>query len=331
MNKKTSEKIRVGIFVITGAALLIVGIYMIGNKQTLFGNSFELISVFRNVNGLQIGNNVRYSGINVGTVGEIEMINDTSIQVIMRIEGNIRRHIKSDAVATVSSDGLVGSMFVNVIPGDGSGGSVNSGDIIQSYSKIGADDMLSTLNVTNENAALLTADRLTITGAISDGQGTLGVLLNDSVIANDLKETVANLKKTSTETIVLMKKVNNVVTEFTGDNSIASVLLKDSVQAEALKQVIDNLAKVSSGVLVTIDNLNSLMEDIKTGEGAITTMLYDSAMAIDLKSAMHNLEKGTILLNEDLEALKHSFPLKGYYKKEAKRQAKEEKKKAAEN
>lgn len=331
MNKKTSEKIKVGIFVITAAALLIVGIYMIGNKQTLFGNSFELLTVFRNVNGLQIGNNVRYSGINVGTVGEIDMLNDTSIQVTMRIQSKIQRHIKTDAIATVSSDGLVGSMFVNIIPGNGSEKTVESGDKIQSFSKIGTDDMLSTLNVTNENAALLTADLLKITEAIIKGQGTLGMLLKDSVIANDLKATVANLKKTSNETITLMKKVNNVVEEFTQDNSIASLLLKDSTQAEVLKKVIDNLAEVSDGVLVTVDNLNTLMEDIKTGEGTLTAMLYDSAMANDLKSAMHNLERSTILLNEDLEALKHSFPLKGYYKKEAKRQAKEDKKKAKED
>jgi phospholipid/cholesterol/gamma-HCH transport system substrate-binding protein len=69
-----------------------------------------------------------------------------------------------------------------------------------------------------------------------------------------------------------------------------------------------------------------VLNDIKEGPGAISTLMYDSVMAINLKESMHNMNTTTVLLNENLEALKHSFPVKGYFKKEAKRQAKEEKK-----
>jgi phospholipid/cholesterol/gamma-HCH transport system substrate-binding protein len=326
MVRKTSEKIKVAVFVITGAILLIVGIYMIGNKQTMFSNNFELFTVLRNANGLQIGNNVRYSGINVGTVGKIEMMNDTTILVSMRVQEKIKQYIKQDAIATISSDGLVGSMFVNIIPGNGATIIISSGDTIKSYSKIGADDMLSTLNVTNENAALLTADLLKITESINDGKGALGVLLNDSTIAVNLKATITNLKITSGQTIVTMQKLNKTIDDYSQKNSIASLLFKDSLQAEELKTIIHNLAVASEGVTATINNLNGVLNDIKQGEGAISTMMYDSAFAIDLKESMHNVNTTTVLLNENLEALKHSFPVKGYFKKEAKRQAKEEKK-----
>jgi phospholipid/cholesterol/gamma-HCH transport system substrate-binding protein len=326
MVRKTSEKIKVAVFVITGAILLIAGIYMIGNKQTMFSNSFTLYTVYRNVNGLQIGNNVRYSGINVGTVGKIDMVNDSTILVTMRVQEKIREHIRKDAVATISSDGLVGSMFVNVIPGNGNTIIISSGDTIQSYTKIGADAMLNTLNVTNENAALLTADLLKITESINDGKGALGVLLNDSTIAVNLKATITNLKITSGQTIVTMQKLNKTIDDYSQKNSIASLLFKDSLQAEELKTIIHNLAVASEGVTATINNLNGVLNDIKQGEGAISTMMYDSVFAIDLKESMHNVNTTTVLLNENLEALKHSFPVKGYFKKEAKRQAKEEKK-----
>ena len=326
MVRKTSEKIKVAVLVITGAILFVVGVYLIGNKQTMFSNSFELFTVLRNANGLQIGNNVRYSGINVGTVGKIDMMSDTSILVTMRVQEKIRQHIKKDAIATISSDGLVGSMFVNIIPGNGASIIISSGDTIESYSKIGAEDMLSTLNVTNENAALLTADLLKITKSINNGKGALGLLLNDSTIATDLKTTITNLKITSGQTIATMQKLNETIEGYSQKNSIASLVFKDSLQAEELKRIIQNLATATEGVGVTIDNLNGVLNDIKEGPGAISTLMYDSVMAINLKESMHNMNTTTVLLNENLEALKHSFPVKGYFKKEAKRQEKEEKK-----
>ena len=326
MVRKTSEKIKVAVMVITGSILFVIGVYLIGNKQTMFSNSFELFTVLRNVNGLQIGNNVRYSGINVGTVGKIDMMSDTSIIVTMRVQEKIRQHVRKDAIATISSDGLVGSMFVNIIPGNGETLIINSGDTIESYSKIGAEDMLSTLNVTNENAAMLTADLLKITESINDGKGALGMLLNDSLIATDLKTTIANLKITSGQTISTMQKLNKTIDDYSQKSSIASLLFKDSLQAEELKKIIHNLAVASEGVTTTFDNLNTVLNDIKEGQGTISTLMYDSAMVIDLKESMHNINTTTILLNENLEALKHSFPVKGYFKKEAKRQAKEEKK-----
>lgn len=298
---------------------------MIGNKQTMFSNSFTLYTLYGNVNGLQIGNNVRYSGINVGTVGKIDMINDSTILVTMRVQEKIREHIRKDAVATISSDGLVGSMFVNVIPGNGNTTIINSGDTIQSYTKIGADAMLNTLNVTNENAALLTADLLKITESINRGEGALGALLNDSTIATDLRATIRNLKITSGQSIATLKKLNNTVDEYNQKSSIASLLFRDSLQAEDLKKIIHNLTIASEGVAKTVDNLNGVLNDIKDGQGAVATIMYDSAFVIDLKESMHNVNTTTVLLNENLEALKHSFPVKGYFKKEAKRQAKEEK------
>ena len=154
MKKTTNEKLKLGVFVIVGLLLFIVAIYLIGNRQNMFTKTFTISASFNNVNGLVLGNNVRYSGINVGTVTSIEMLNDSVIRVDMKIEEKMVQHIKKDAIATIGTDGLVGNMIVNIIPGEGKEPVISSGDIIKSYSKIGADDMLNTLSVTNENAAI---------------------------------------------------------------------------------------------------------------------------------------------------------------------------------
>ena len=74
MEKSASQKIQLGIFVIIGTLVFLAAIYFVGNKQNMFGNTSTLKAVFVNVNGLQAGNNVRYAGIDIGTVKEIEMI-----------------------------------------------------------------------------------------------------------------------------------------------------------------------------------------------------------------------------------------------------------------
>ena len=200
MEKTASQKIRLGLFVIIGLTLFVLTIYFIGSKQQMFGKTETLTAVFNNVAGLQLGNNVRYSGINVGTVRGIEIVNDTTINVEMQIDQTILPHIKKNAVATIGSDGLVGSVIINIIPGQGDALPVQPGDFIKSNNRVRTDDMLSTLNVTNENAAQLTADLLKITNDINNGKGTIGVLLRDSAMANDLKATIHNLKITSEKT-----------------------------------------------------------------------------------------------------------------------------------
>ncbi|MCD6543907.1 MAG: MCE family protein, partial [Flavobacteriaceae bacterium] len=175
MKKTNVQKFNLGLFVVISTIILVSAIYYIGNKQNIFGKTFKLSTVFSNVNGLELGNNVRYSGINVGTVKNIIMINDTTICVDMVIEDKIMEHLKKNAVATLGSDGLVGSMVINIIPSKSFSSQIISGDTIVSYSKISTNDMLSTLNKTNENAALLTVDLLKITTAINDGKGTVGL------------------------------------------------------------------------------------------------------------------------------------------------------------
>ena len=199
MEKSLVQKLRLGIFVLVGLTLFVLTIWLIGSKQNLFGNSSDLYAVFNNVNGLKTGNNIRFSGIKVGTVKNIQMINDTLIVVKMSIESDITKHIKTDAKAVITTDGLVGNMIVNILPGAGSQTALQSGDTIRSYSRIRTDEMLNTLSVTNENAALLTAELLKITKDISNGKGIVGALIKDSTITEDVKQTLYFLRKTSYE------------------------------------------------------------------------------------------------------------------------------------
>ena len=330
MERSAAEKIRLGIFVIIGTALLVVAAYLIGNRQNMFGSTFTIHAVFRNVSGLQQGNNVRYSGINVGTVRRIQMVDDTTIVVSMMLQENIIRHVKTDAIATIGSDGLVGSMIVNIVPGNGKVAQVSSGDTIVSYSRIGAEDMLSTLNKTNENAALLTADLLQVTDALKQGRGTLGRLLNDTTMARDLEQTLKNLKIASANANKTISQLNNLIDEQNYQNSVAGVLLTDSVMGERVKNTLVNLESSSEEIASMSEKLDSIIGGLAEGEGALHYLATDTTLVNNLDATMRNLEEGTARFSENMEAMKSSFLTRGYFKKQEKEARKAAKKQGKE-
>jgi len=317
MEKTASQKIQLGLFVIIGLLLFILAIYFIGNTQKMFGKTDHLKAVFNNVSGLQLGNNVRYSGINVGTVREIEMINDSTIRVDMIIDRAIFHHIKKDAVATIGSDGLVGNVIINIIPGKGNKPLVESGDIIKSINRIRTDDILNTLNITNQNAALLTVDLLKITKEITQGKGTVGLLINDSVVAKDLKKTMHYLKMSSKGTSESVANLNTLVKDLNQKDNVIGVL-KDSEVANKIKNIVDNLDHSGNEMNKVITNLNTTIVNIKEGKGAINYLSNDPKLVQKIDSTMTNINEASFRLNEDLEALKHNFLFRGYFRKQEK-------------
>ncbi|MDI6050387.1 MlaD family protein [Flavobacterium sp. XS2P24] len=325
MEKTTSQKLRLGLFVIIGLTLFVLAVYFIGDKQKMFGKTNHLEAVFNNVSGLQLGNNVRYSGINVGTVRGIEMINDSTIKVDMLIDKTIFPHIRKNAIATIGSDGLVGNMIINIIPGKGMEASVSPGDEIKSLSRIRTDDLLNTLGVTNKNAALFTADLLKITQEINQGKGTVGLLIKDSTVANNLKETMQYLKITGKGTSESVTKLNRLISSLENKDNVIG-FLKDTAVANDMKAVVRNLDKSSTEINKVVSNLNATIANIKDGKGAINYLSNNPALVRKIDSTMTNINEASSRLNENMEALKHNFLFRGYFKKQEKARNKDPKK-----
>jgi phospholipid/cholesterol/gamma-HCH transport system substrate-binding protein len=327
MVKSTSQKIKVGIFVVVGTVILIAALYFIGSKQQMFSKNIEIYATFSNVNGLTLGNNVRYSGINIGTVSNIEMVNEGTITVEMTVEEKTSKFIKTDAIASISSDGLVGSMVVNIIPGeDENARQVVSGDTIHIYSKVSTDEMLSTLNTTNENAALLTADLLKITNQIVSGKGTLGALVSDSIMAKDIRKSAEELRKMTSGATQVISQINTIISKINYDESAAALLLSDTVSKNQVQKVFGNLEKSSDNINEVTKNLEEYIKEIKSGKGALNQITQDEVLVKNIDSTMINIKQASEKLNENMEALKHNFLFRGYFKKlerQAKREAKE--------
>ncbi len=327
MKNTSSQKIRLGLFVIIGTILFITGVYLIGQRQDMFKKTFTVSAYFQNVNGLQKGNNVRYAGIDIGTVKDITMINDSTIKIDMTIEEKIIIHIKKNAIATIGSDGLVGNMIINIVPGKGSSELISNGDIIQSYSKIGADDILSTLSVSSENAAILTSDLLKITTAMLEGKGTVGLLLNDTTMARDLKQSVKNLKMASRGATHTINELNSIISSIkTNDDTVLGMILNDTISGQKLKNIVTNLETTSNEIQSLLSHVDSVINDLNSSEGAYNYILKDTSLVNSLKATLKNINEGTDKFNQNMEALKHNWLTRGYFKKLEREEEKEAKK-----
>jgi len=325
MKNRDTKRAQVGLLVSIGTLLFVGAVYLIGQKQELFKKTITVSAYFRNVSGLKGGNNVRYSGMDIGTVKRIYMLNDTVIKVDMTIDQKIISHLKKDAIATIGADGLVGNMIVNIVPGKGRAPEITNGDVLESYSKISADDILSTLSVTNENAAILTSDLLKITNKIVEGKGTIGIMLNDTLMANNLRQTVSNLKKASQNAAIGMHNVNALIESIkTNNNTVLGVLINDTLSGEKLKTTVQNMEALSVEITRIAANVNQVVQDIQTNRGTLHYILNDTTLVENLKSSADHIREGTEKFNQNMEALKHNFLFRGYFKKQE-RQAKKDK------
>ena len=327
MKSNSGQNLKLGILIVAGLTIFTLGVYFIGNKQNLFGDSIMLSSVFKNVNGLQLGNNVRYSGVNVGTVKDIKFLNDTAICVDMLIDRESGNLIKHSSLATINSDGLVGSMVLNILPNsEVSSRTIKEGDTLESLSQVATADMLNTLNQTNENAALLTADLLNITNSINAGEGVLGDLLKNETLAQNIQESAANLNETTNSAREGLNKLNRILNAVDYENSVAGLLLSDSTAQKSFSNIIEDLKTTSSQIKEISSDLGEFSNSLNSERGALNYVVKDTSFVNHLDESMQNIEEATFRFNQNMEALKHNILFRGYFRKLERQKAREERK-----
>ena len=198
MEKYTTKfKVRLGLFIAGGLMIFIVTVFIIGRQKNLFVPVYKLTTTFYNVSGLQVGNNIRFSGINVGTVDNIKIINDSTVQVDMLIQKYVQKFIKTDCEAAIGSAGLIGDRILIITQGSAYAPLAKDGQQIASKEPVEPDAIMSSLQVTADNAAIVSLQLAEIMTKVNSGSGTLGRFIQDSTIAKNISQTIMNLRKSS--------------------------------------------------------------------------------------------------------------------------------------
>ena len=234
MKKNSGYIWKLGMFVIIGIVVFIITLYFVGKNRNLFGSTFHLKSKFKNVNGLKIGNNVRFSGINIGTVEEIDFESDTVVIVNLLIKEEVQQYIKIDAIASIGSDGLMGDKVLSISPGTPINSIVTDGASILSNESIEMDDIMKSVKKSVDNAAVISDQLAQFSYKMNNNDGALSKFMTDASFANSLEKTLVNLESSSNEFAVFTKKMNN-------KNGVLNKLVNDEKLGKSIDTTIINI------------------------------------------------------------------------------------------
>jgi phospholipid/cholesterol/gamma-HCH transport system substrate-binding protein len=324
MKTKTPDNVKLGLFVLAGITFLIFTLYMIGKSRNLFGRTFTIKAAMSTVNGLMPGDNVRFKGIDVGTVKGIVFAGDTGLFVVMIIDEKLKSYIRQDAVASIGTDGLMGNKLVNISSISTDAPPVEEGSVIQSREPVETDEMLRTLNTTNNTIERVTRNLDEITLKLNSSN-SLWNLISDTVITQDLREALKNFRLAGANTVELTASATKMVNRFEQGEGLAGTLFTDTTLTQRLDNSMNKIQIASEKTAVMMTDLTSVIEDLRSGEGTAGLLLSDTIMRRSLLESALHVEQGTARFNENMEALKSNFLFRRYFRKMEKENRKKQK------
>lgn len=195
MKTTGSQKIKTGIFVLVAVFVLLLTIYLIGRQKSLFSDTFNVYSTFKNVSGLQTGNMVRFAGINIGTVTSITIKNDTTVRVDMLLQKRVKPFIKNNSKVSIASDGLMGDKLVQIAAGTDSAGLLKDG-YLAAEEPMDMDKVMNKIGLIADHAEVITDNLAGIVSKVNSGKGSLGRLLNSDQFEKNINATVSSTNET---------------------------------------------------------------------------------------------------------------------------------------
>lgn len=315
------QAVIVGLFSAAAIAILAGGILTIGDINDTFTRKVTVTAVFDEVSGLKRGDNVWFSGVKVGIVSALGFSGASQVQVTMKIDEAATPFIRGDSLATIGSDGLIGSRIVVLQGGTPGAADLEEGDSLAMGPTVSTEALLATLQENNTNLVAITGNVKAITHRLAAGEGTLGKLLDDETLYASLSDTTATLSDASANARVLTASLSSFASELNREGGLPHDLATDRTSYAVLVGTVGDLQKTGERASTLVDGLARAATESGTPIG---TLLNDEAAGTDVKATLDNLHRGSVLLTEDLEAFQHNFLFRGYFRKQERARAREQ-------
>jgi phospholipid/cholesterol/gamma-HCH transport system substrate-binding protein len=235
----------------------------------------------------------------------------------MNIRVDDADHIRSSALASVGSDGLMGNKLVSILPGDGPGEAIVEGTALRSVPRLDTDEMMRTLERTNLNLAKITDDLRSVSARLNDPDNLVG-LLTDTAMGAVLRNAVHQINAAAGNARTLTDGVNSMVMDVEGGKGAIGVLLADKGAEADVRRMINELHTASDTLGLAIGRIGRFSKSLENENGLVHTLTKDSVLATDVRRMMGRLDTTTLLLNEDLRALQRNWLLRKYFKEKEK-------------
>ncbi|HEY3874141.1 MAG TPA: MlaD family protein [Candidatus Kapabacteria bacterium] len=292
MKRKSVPLFRIGMFVLAAFVLLIVFIFYIGSKEKLFSSTSQIVARFQTVSNLQRGAEIDMAGINVGSVEDIRLPQNTrdSVTVTMKVLTDALKLIHTDSKAVITTQGLIGDKVISITMGSDSTMAVAPGGLIHGQAPTDFTKIYDTLSATVSQLDSVAIQATNLVRGIASGSGTIGRLMTDSTLYLNMNRMVVNAQ-----------------------------------------YMLDTAARSVNAITGSVQNLSGQINDIAgridRGEGSLGKLLKRNDIYDSVQKAAGNIVISSTLLNDGLakislgagrfaevmEGLKHNFLVKGYF------------------
>jgi phospholipid/cholesterol/gamma-HCH transport system substrate-binding protein len=324
MRGENKRSVIVGIFVFLGIAILVAGVLTLGGQQKKFVKTIQLKAVFDDIGGLQTGNNIWFSGVKIGTVRKINFYGDSQVEIEMNVEKEVVDFIRKDSKATISSDGLIGNKIIVIYGGTTLAPAVQDGDRLESVMPLDTDKMMETLQVNNENLVEITNDLKVLTSKLAAGEGIVGAVMTDSLLAESFRSIISNLNRASINSNKMLTELNTFTGKMNQKGNLFNDLATDTVMVGDLKETMESLKATAANSQELTQKLEVITEKFNAKDNTMGMLLNDPEFAANLKSTMENTDSATYNLNEGMKALEYTWPFNKGFKRQAKAEAKKD-------
>jgi phospholipid/cholesterol/gamma-HCH transport system substrate-binding protein len=296
---KQLEGARLGIFIFFGTVLLVIFIFLLGNKEKLFTSTIQIKAYFNQVEGLKAGAPVRLSGYDIGSVSAISFAADQSARIVvtMRIDNALKHFVRLNSEASIETEGLVGKKIVTITPGSDQAPEVTDEGTIRSKNPVNISAIIEETEAKMGNIKNLTKDFSEIFAKINKGEGSLGKLVNNDKLYNSTVAITQSADKSLTAITSRLNEISDIIVKLSGN----------------MKSIISNVDSATADV-------RHLLARVDNGEGALGALVANKKVADSVKSIIRNFARtsddvrlAASGLAENMEALKHNWLFKGYF------------------
>lgn len=305
MQFERGRKIRLGLFILLGTLIFVAFFYLIGRSSQLFSKSVSLHTTFTSVSGLRSGDHVRFSGIIVGTISDLQITSDTSVLVDMSVDRKMLRFIRKDSKVEIKPEALIGDKMLVIYSGTDEFDHVSEGDFLEPVSTVHLEDIVHQLSGELHKAEDIINNLVSITEKVDQGDGNVGRILNDSSIAIKLDQSAENFVDLTYNLKVLSEDLKNP------DSDIGKLVYRDELTTR-LDSILLKLDRTASNTeLATSDlanasaEINLSAEALNNGNGVVNKLLYDSAFADTIGLTIHSLNQTLIEIEKVAQNLQH--------------------------
>lgn len=304
MSQKAARVVGAGAFVLIGSVLFAIGIFMIGERRMLFEDRFPIYTEFATLGQLEVGAPVRVAGMTAGEVTQIQVPSSPARRFRLRLDvrKDLRQLIRTDSVATAQTEGLLGSIYVNIAMGTSAAAQLPEGGTIGSEEPFQMADLLrqasETVGLVNETVEKLSRDIQAATKNIALTAEDAHALLNE--IRPDITAMAANGREVSTDLRQVMASIND------GKGTLGKLIHDDSLHTRAIA-IADEAQVVMANMREVSTEARRAIADFRSPDGPAQGLLGD------MRATIVQAREATADLADNMEAMKRNFFLRGFF------------------